>query len=223
MATGAFKDLVIDAVDAQAMAAFWSRATGLTAATTGDGPDAVLRGAVAEHTIWINQVPEPVTVKQRVHLDLHVGALEDLTALGATIDTRYPQWTVMRDPEGGELCAFVRSPDRLPAHRVYEFVVDSPGASAIASWWGELFDLAPQQDGDESSAWLEGGSLPFPMIFQQVPEPKQVKNRIHWDVWGDTADYLAAGATLLRGRDEEISWDVLADPDGNEFCVFGRD
>jgi hypothetical protein len=223
MATGAFKDLVIDAVDAQAMARFWSRATGLTAETNGEGPDAVLRGSAPEHTIWINQVPEPVTVKQRVHLDLHVGSLDELLALGATVDTRYPRWTVMRDPEGGELCAFVREPARLPDYRLYEVVVDTADPWPIAAWWGERFGLAPQRDGDEPAAWLEGGSLPFPMIFGQVPEPKTVKNRIHWDVLGDTADYLAAGATLQRGHDDEISWDVLADPDGNEFCVFSAD
>jgi Glyoxalase-like domain len=60
------------------------------------------------------------------------------------------------------------------------------------------------------------------MVFQSVPEPKTVKNRIHWDVWGETATFLATGATLLRGRDDEIGWDVLADPEGNEFCVFTR-
>jgi hypothetical protein len=60
-------------------------------------------------------------------------------------------------------------------------------------------------------------------VFGAVPEPKTVKNRIHWDIWGITDELLAAGATLLRGRDDEISWDVLADPEGNEFCVFSRD
>jgi Glyoxalase-like domain len=35
-----------------------------------------------------------------------------------------------------------------------------------------------------------------------------------------TPDLLAAGATLLRLGDAEIHWDVLADPEGNEFCVF---
>ena len=45
---------------------------------------------------------------------------------------------------------------------------------------------------------------------------------MHWDVWGDTETFLAAGARLLRGRDDEIGWDVLADPEGNEFCVFTR-
>jgi hypothetical protein len=59
------------------------------------------------------------------------------------------------------------------------------------------------------------------MDFAPVPEPKTVKNRIHWDVWADDVQpLLDAGATLLRARDDEIGWDVLADPEGNEFCVF---
>ena len=53
-----------------------------------------------------------------------------------------------------------------------------------------------------------------------VPEPKRAKNRVHWDVWGNASALVAAGATLLRAHDTEIGWDVLADPEGNEFCVF---
>lgn len=53
-----------------------------------------------------------------------------------------------------------------------------------------------------------------------VAEPETVKNRMHLDVVGDTAALLAAGATLLRARDADIGWDVLADPEGNEFCCF---
>ncbi len=62
--------------------------------------------------------------------------------------------------------------------------------------------------------------MPWELVFQRVPEPKTVKNRIHWDVWGATEEFLAAGARLLRAHDHEIDWDVLADPEGNEFCVF---
>jgi hypothetical protein len=53
-----------------------------------------------------------------------------------------------------------------------------------------------------------------------VPEPKTVKNRMHFDVDGDRDTLLAAGATLVRAQDEGIRWDVLADPEGNEFCCF---
>jgi hypothetical protein len=60
-------------------------------------------------------------------------------------------------------------------------------------------------------------------VFQRVPEPKTVKNRVHWDVTlvDTTIDGLvAAGATLLRPKDDEIHWWVMADPEGNEFCAF---
>ena len=51
-------------------------------------------------------------------------------------------------------------------------------------------------------------------------QPRTVKNRVHWDVQGSTPDLLAAGATLLRARDDEIGWDQLVDVEGNVFCVF---
>jgi hypothetical protein len=44
-----------------------------------------------------------------------------------------------------------------------------------------------------------------------------VKNRLHWDVGGDVADFESRGATVL---DEQPRWTVMADPEGNEFCIF---
>jgi Glyoxalase-like domain len=58
-------------------------------------------------------------------------------------------------------------------------------------------------------------------VFSRVPEPKTVKNRIHWDV--DTADarlLTDRGATVLREPDGDVRWTVLADPEGNELCAF---
>ena len=52
-----------------------------------------------------------------------------------------------------------------------------------------------------------------------VPEPKAAKNRVHLDVVGDVAEIVGHGATIL---DEQPRWTVLADPEGNEFCVFPR-
>lgn len=220
--SAAFKDLVIDTTDGRRMAEFWAAAIGLTAEPTNAEGNAVLRGARPEQTVWINQVPEPRTVKQRVHLDLHAGAVEELIKLGATVDTEYDGWTVLRDPEGGEFCAFIRDRDQLTDYRLYELVVDAADPEAICRWWAERFDLDPRHDDDGPWWWLEGGSLPWEMVFNPVPEAKTIKNRVHWDVWGDTAEYRDAGATLVRSRDDEINWDVLADPEGNEFCVFSR-
>jgi Glyoxalase-like domain len=54
-----------------------------------------------------------------------------------------------------------------------------------------------------------------------VPEPKTVKNRIHWDVTvPGVGALLEAGATVVRARGGDIDWHVLADPEGNEFCAF---
>jgi hypothetical protein len=73
--------------------------------------------------------------------------------------------------------------------------------------------------------WVTIAEIPrmpiLTMDFSAVPEAKAVKNRIHWDVWAaDVQALVAAGATLIRPRGGGIDWDVLADPEGNEFCAF---
>jgi hypothetical protein len=216
-----FKDLCIDATDPEVLARFWAAALGLRAESTGG--DFRLVGEAPEHTLWVNKVPEPRSVKQRVHIDVHVAAVSDLIKLGAIIVDEAQPWTVLADPEGGELCAFVRDPDALPDYRIYEVVVDAADPVTIASWWADRYNADVCHDQDRGFSWIdEVSGMPWPMVFQSVPEPKTVKNRIHWDVWGETATFLAAGATLLRSHDDEIGWDVLADPEGNEFCVFTR-
>lgn len=216
-----FKDLCIDAVDARAVAPFWAGALGLGVEHL-DGGDAVLRGSEPGQTVWVNTVPEPKTVKDRVHLDLHTVSIEDLVALGATVAPTQDdadRWTVLLDPEGNELCGFVRKPDRVPAYKAYELVVDSADPGAIGRWWADVFAVELKHEDGKDFTWLEG--VPgFPMeawVFGAVPEPKTVKNRIHWDVYGDVADLEERGATRLY---EMPNWTVLADPEGNEFCVF---
>ncbi len=216
-----FKDLCIDATNPEVQARFWAAALGLRAESTGG--DFRLVNEAPEHTLWVNKVPEPRSVKQRVHIDVHVAAVSDLIKLGAIIVDGAQPWTVLADPEGGELCAFVRDPDALPDYRIYEVVVDAADPVTIASWWADRYNADVCHDQDRGFSWIdEVSGMPWPMVFQSVPEPKTVKNRIHWDVWGETATFLAAGATLLRSHDDEIGWDVLADPEGNEFCVFTR-
>jgi hypothetical protein len=54
-----------------------------------------------------------------------------------------------------------------------------------------------------------------------VQEPKTIKNRVHLDVTTDDVHGLVtAGARVVRAQDGEISWTVLADLGGNEFCAF---
>jgi hypothetical protein len=217
-----FKELCMDtAVEGSALARFWAAVTGC-AYVAGDSPadPGDVAGEVEGMGIAIGYVsPEPKTVKHRVHLDVHTDSVETLLALGATRAPGYDAddaWTVLLDPEGGEFCAFVR--DAVPAYRLYELVVDAADPEPIARWWAGVFGVEPTNDGREFW-WVPGvPGMPFQaMIFQPVPEPKTVKNRIHWDVYGDVDQLLARGATHLW---DEARWTTLADPEGNEFCVF---
>jgi predicted enzyme related to lactoylglutathione lyase len=221
MTVAAYKDLCIDAVDPQRTAAFWGAVIGRTAEDAPSG--AVLRGPTPEHTVWINGVPEEKVVKHRVHLDVYAEALADLERLGAqVVDTAAGGgwWTVMADPEGGEFCAFLREP--LPAELLHGLVVDCADAAAIATWWGGVYgaEVVHHPNGYSTVQGVPG--MPIATFdFVPVPEGKTAKNRVHWDVAvGDTVDLVDAGATLLRPRGGGIDWDVLADPDGNEFCAF---
>jgi Glyoxalase-like domain len=220
-----YKDLCIDTSDGEALGRFWAAALGLR--FEADGAAGVLHGETAEQKIWMNVVPEPKTVKHRVHLDVHAARVADLVELGAQVLEPAAEfdrpWTLLSDPEGGEFCTFERAPDALPDYRLYELVVDCTESREIATWWADVLDAHLGGDDDKGWWWLERmPGAPFEaMSFVPVAEPKTVKNRIHWDVTvGSPNELVSAGATLLRQRDDEISWDVFADPEGNEFCAF---
>jgi hypothetical protein len=221
MGIAEFKDLCVDAGDVARIGEFWAAALGRDWKVQDDG-DGVLTGATPRHRIWVSGVPEPKTVKNRVHFDIYAASLADLEALGATVVERFPRWTVMADPEGGEFCAFLRDDD--PAERLHGLGVDCAAPGPIARWWGGVFGVKVIDNGDWFTLDGVPGTVSMTMDFSKVPEPKTVKNRIHWDVTVRSAagvqSLVAVGATLLREPDNEIRWHVLADPDGNEFCVF---
>ncbi len=100
----------------------------------------------------------------------------------------------MADPEGNDFCAFIRPTDRLSGYRLHGIGIDCRGAEAQASWWGGLFGTGPTYE-SEHNCWTLTGLA----------------------VRADVGELLARGATYLRDRPR---WTVLADPEGNEFCVF---
>ncbi|CCK26348.1 glyoxalase [Streptomyces davaonensis JCM 4913] len=104
--------------------------------------------------------------------------------------------------------------------------IDSVDAYRLASFWSQVLGLPVHEDnepGDED-VLIEGAGL----LFVTVPEPKTVKNRVHLDLQPQdrTRDeeverVLTLGATLVGDRraPDGKGWAVLADPEGNEFCV----
>ncbi len=216
----------MDTNSEETLGRFWAAALGLDFSPDGDGGKLI--GATPEQTIWMNRVEEPKTVKHRVHIDVHAASVDELVQLGATVlepasDHPGRGWTVMADPEGGEFCAFVREADALTSYRLYEIVVDAADPRRIATWWADVFGA--KLGGNEEKGWWwldEVPGMPFEgWCFVPVPEPRSAKNRIHWDLIVESLDLLIGdGAEVVRPADDEISWTVCADPEGNEFCVF---
>ncbi len=222
-----WKDLCLDSSNMSVTAEFWAAALDLRFEPSSEAVT-LLRGDRPEQSTWVNLVPEPKTVKNRVHPDLRYD-LERLLVIGATV-LRAPDddisWHVLSDPEGNEFCCFARRPDQPEADVVYELVVDSADPTAQAAWWADVLGGTVGAGGDVPWRWVEGSDgMPFLyLVFTPVPEPKSVKNRWHWDVVCDDVDALVAkGATLQRRPDDDIDWHVLADPEGNEFCAFASD
>ena len=215
--------LCMDTVDdGPALGTFWAAAIGGRLETSGhDAAGDVVVPGVDDGGIVMCTVPEAKTVKHRVHLDVYTAAIADLEALGAKVllpaDESGLHWTVMTDPEGGEFCAFLREPADLPVFRLHGVVVDCADPERDAHWWGERFGIEPTKN---DGWWTLEGVTSDPVLtmdFVPVPEPKTVKNRVHWDVYGHVADFEAAGAQVLWTQPR---WTTMADPSGNEFCVF---
>jgi catechol 2,3-dioxygenase-like lactoylglutathione lyase family enzyme len=129
----------------------------------------------------------------------------------------------------------------------YTVVVDCKDPQAQARWWAEVLDwvcvydtpeeavIVPRHGFEEEARvatleeWMRRGQG---LVFVPVPEGKEVKNRLHIDLAphlsqdrdAEIQRLLDLGATRADvGQDRngaEVTWTVLADPEGNEFCVL---
>lgn len=128
------------------------------------------------------------------------------------------------------------------ALRWYSTVIDTLDPGALARWWAEAIDwqvvyeaedevvLVPGYiTGEDEVRGMEWERIPPGLVFVRVPEPKTGKNRLHLDLAPHTSQDRDAeiarleslGATRVDvGQDATSSWSVLADPEGNEFCVL---
>jgi hypothetical protein len=114
------------------------------------------------------------------------------------------------------------------ACRFTELIVDSSDPEPIARWWAEVlgYEVTEVQT-DVVEIAGPPGSGPT-LVFVRVPEPKVVKNRLHIDVNPTDRDQDDELARLLGlgakradvGQGDDVSWVVLTDPDGNEFCLL---
>ncbi|MCZ2836186.1 VOC family protein [Modestobacter sp. VKM Ac-2985] len=136
----------------------------------------------------------------------------------------------------------------------FQVTVDSVAPHPLADWWAEAlgWDREPTDEAfirrmvDEGFAteaetmrhdgqlvWRAGAAINHPtggaprVLFQLVPEPKTVKNRVHLDVVvgaeavdAEVARLTERGATVLHeGHQGPHRWVTIADPEGNELCL----
>ena len=108
--------------------------------------------------------------------------------------------------------------------RFTEIGFDARDTAALAAWWSAALDW-PVEPAVDDGEWLLRAPVGPDWLFLPVPESKKVKNRIHFDFTPDDQSaevtrLLELGARYADVGQGEQSWVVLADPEGNEFCVL---
>jgi catechol 2,3-dioxygenase-like lactoylglutathione lyase family enzyme len=114
--------------------------------------------------------------------------------------------------------------------RLTEIVIDCADPTGVARFWQGIlgWDLHEVEvSGDEDEVELRNPDGYPSLLFLEVPESKAVKNRIHLDVSPTGAEQaeeldrlLALGARQVDIGQGDQTWVVLADPEGNEFCLL---
>lgn len=100
---------------------------------------------------------------------------------------------------------------------------DCADALALARFWAAALGSDVDEDSTPAKAYVEAAAWGAPnMWFNQVPEPKTAKNRMHFDLrapagMADEVRRLEALGACVIDRYEELT--VMADVEGNEFCV----
>lgn len=111
------------------------------------------------------------------------------------------------------------------ALRFDEICIDSRDANALGTWWSKVLGWQHHVDKD-GDVVLEAPPGAGPnWLFLAVPDHKVVKNRIHLDFRPDDQQaevdrVIGLGATHVDIGQGEQTWVVLADPEGNEFCIL---
>src|SRR5919107_1368366 len=122
------------------------------------------------------------------------------------------------------------------AVRIRNITIDCSNPYRLAAFWSQVTGFAEHPDNgnapDDPEALLLAPDGSLGLLFITVPEPKRGKNRVHLDVVPleglrdeEVDRLLAIGATLVEDqrRSDGTGWAVLADPEGNEFCVERSD
>jgi predicted enzyme related to lactoylglutathione lyase len=236
--------VVFDSADPSRLARWWSETLGWSVSFEDEEEVDVaapvgLAGLREVPTLIFVPVDDAKSVKNRLHLDLASESSDDqeatvarLVARGARpvdIGQRGVPWVVLADPEDNEFCVLEPRDRYRGTGSLASIVLNAVEPEQLAGFWEKAsgWTLVDRQPGGVSLRRPSGAPPDFDVV--RAEEPHVVKNRVHLDVAPLTADgrdaevkrLLEAGAGPADvGQGAKVTWVVLADPEGNEFCVL---
>ncbi len=190
--------------------------------------------------LYSDHTTGPKRVKNRAHLDLRpadqAAAVAKALSLGATradIGQGEPSWEVLRDPEGNEFCILRADGSVEDGIVVDAWALDANDIERVAAFWAALLGYEEVgRDGDDDIRLRDPSGAADDLLIIWTPDAKDGKNRVHPDLTpaGDPDDESARerevaraqelGATRVDIGQGDALWAVMADPEGNEFCIL---
>ena len=230
--------LGFDAIDPQRLARFWAGLLGRE--MVDDPPDgfALLPKDDTEFRLEFFPTQAERVGENQMHFDLTSTSLEDQRAtvakalelggrhldIGQGPDALH---VVMADPEGNEFCV-IEPGNNFLADTGFIGAVSCDGTQEVGYFWSRALDWPLVWDQDQETAIQSphGGSK---VSWGGPPvAPKTRKNRLHFDLappagedqQAEVERLISLGAKRIDIGQGDVDWVVMADPDGNEFCVL---
>ena len=230
--------LTVDALDPPRLARFWGGLLGWEPTDDPRGGVALMPSDDTGFAIRFVPTTERKYVPDQMHPDLTSSSPEDqrrtvaraLELGGRHIDIgQRPEegHVVLADPEGNEFCV-IGPGNQFLADCGFLGALASDGSQEVGYFWSRALDWPLVWDQDQETAIRSPHGGPKitwggPPVRQKAP-----KNRLHFDLVPDGDQQaevdrlLALGATRVDIGQGDVPWVVLADPDGNEFCLLDR-
>ena len=114
------------------------------------------------------------------------------------------------------------------ASELYTVTLDTADPRRLADFWSEMLGYKVVYDSPDEVAIEKPDESGVAILFGKSSDAKAGKNRMHFDLNPDdqaaeVERALSLGATHIdigQDRDPDVTWKVLADPEGNEFCIL---
>ncbi|MFG1813858.1 VOC family protein [Kribbella sp. NPDC049174] len=230
--------LSFDAHDPLVLARFWAGVLGFELTNDPHAGLSLLPNDDTGFRLRFLPSQEEKLGQNQMHFDLTSQSLEDqqqtvaraLELGGRHIDIgQLPEerHVVLADPEGNEFCV-IEPGNSFLADCGFIGALASDGSQEVGYFWSKALDWPLVWDQDQETAIRSPHGGPKITWGGPPVNPKLGKNRLHFDLappgngdqQAEVERLISLGATRLDIGQGDVSWVVMADPDGNEFCVL---